>query len=130
MAKDIIMAEQLMNLTYRMRKYATYTSKMFVPMPSHMCEEDLLDLFSPLQDYIQKVLCTHTTPKLIQSLNSADSSQESMLKKQVTQIGAIISVQWSTSEVGDLGWKPGWYKEKVHGYCEETDTFAIPFRTR
>ena len=48
-AKDLIMAEQLMNLTnhiYRTRKYATYTSKTFVPMPSHIRgEQDLLNLY-------------------------------------------------------------------------------------
>lgn len=62
-AKDLIMAEQLMNLTnhiYRTRKYATYTSKTFVPMPSHIGgEEDLLNLYSPLQE----LSCSHSTTR-------------------------------------------------------------------
>lgn len=133
-AKDLIMAEQLMNLTnhiYRTKKYATYTSKTFVPMPSHIRgEEDLLNLYSPLQDYLQELSCAHsTTQELIRSSKStsANSSEESILKEQVIQIGAIISVRWSTSEVGDSGWKPGWYKAEVHGYCEETDILTLRY---
>ena len=57
--------------------------------------------------------------------NSTSSSQESMLKEQVTQTGAIFSIQWSASEGGDSGWKPGWYKGEVHGYCEESDILTL-----
>lgn len=60
--------------------------------------------------------------------NSTSSSQESMLKEQVTQIGAIVSIRWSASEVGDLGWKPGWYKGKfIYGYCEESDILTLRY---
>ena len=83
-AKDLITAEQLTNHMYRTRKYATYTSKTFVPMPSHIRgEEDLLNLYSPLQDCLQELSCAHssTMQKLIQSSKSANSSVESILKE-------------------------------------------------
>ena len=105
-AKDLIMAEQSMNLTnhvYRTRKYATHTAKTFVPMPAHITgEDDLFNLFSPLQDYIQELSGTHTctSRELIQSKNNTSYSQESVLKEQVTQIGAMVSIRWSASEVG------------------------------
>ena len=45
---------------YCLRKYATFTNKTFVPMPSHIGgEEDLLYLYSPLQDYLQERSCAH-----------------------------------------------------------------------
>ena len=59
--------------------------------------------------------------------NTSTSSEESNLKEQITQIGAIISVKWTADEVGDSGWRPGWYKAKVHSYCEESDIITLKY---
>lgn len=83
-----------------------------------MGEEDLLNLFSPLQDYNIETFVY--TQELIQSLNSANSSQESMLKEHVTQVGAIISVRWSTSEVGILVEKQDGIRRKFMGIVKRS----------
>ena len=59
--------------------------------------------------------------------NSTSSSQESILKEEVTQIGAIVCIRWLASEMWDSGWKSGWYKGEVHGYCEESDILTLRY---
>ena len=29
--------------------------------------------------------------------------------------------------MGDSGWRPGWYKAKVHSYCEESDIITLKY---
>ena len=101
MTKELIMTQQLMRLTnhiYRVRRYTTHTSKVFVPMPSHIHgEESLVHLLNPLLEYIQKI--SKNIPQLPPHMpgNTSTSSEESNLKEQITQIGAIISVKWTDS---------------------------------
>ena len=59
--------------------------------------------------------------------STCTSSEESKLKEQITQIGAIISVKWTADKVGDSGWRPGWYKAEVHSYCEESDIITLKY---
>ena len=129
MAKDLKMAQQLMSLTshiYRVRRYATHTSKVFVPMPSHVHgEEGLVHLLNPLLEYIQKLSKDRLQLPPHMPGNMCTSSEESNLKEQITQMGAIISVKWTADEVGDSGWRPGWYKAEVHSYCEESDIITL-----
>ena len=47
------------------------------------------------------------------------------IKEQFAQIGAIVDVKWSSSEVRGTDWKAGWYRAEVQSYCEETDTLTI-----
>ena len=46
----------------------------------------------------------------------ADSTRE-----QISQIGSKVKIKWSKDEVGDSGWRLGWYNAKVQGYDNETD---------
>ena len=35
-------------------------------------------------------------------------------KEKLCQVGAKVKVQWTKEEIGDSGWKPGWYIAYVH----------------
>ena len=43
------------------------------------------------------------------------------LKEQVSQIGSVIIIKLSASEVMGSRLKPGWYRAKVQGYSEDDD---------
>ena len=52
----------------------------------------------------------------------ADSTRE-----QISQIGSKVKVKWSKDEVGDSGWRPGWYNAEVQGYDNETDMITVQY---
>ena len=62
----------------------------------------------------------------------AAASDFESLKQQLVEIGAKIKVKWSLDEVGESGWKPGWYIAYVQGYDAESDivTLQLPIRAR
>ena len=39
--------------------------------------------------------------------------------RQLCQPAAQISAKWSSEQLGDSGWKPGWYKAVVQAYDTE-----------
>ena len=133
LAKELIMKQQSFHLTehiYRVRKYGTHTSKTFVPMPSHITgNDDLSNLYNPLLDYIQHLKHDFTPscskPASLATPTGDDSS--SSMKEQVSQTGAIIEVKWNASEVRGSGWKPGWYRAEVQGYCDDTDIVTLRY---
>ena len=43
------------------------------------------------------------------------------------QIGAIVDVKWTTSEVRGTNWKAGWYRAEVQGYSEESDIITLQY---
>ena len=58
---------------------------------------------------------------------NAVSSSDNTLAGQITQTGSKIKVHWSKEEIGDTGWRSGWYVATVHKYCEETDMLTITY---
>ena len=137
-AKEVIIKQQTLHLTthlYRVRKYSTYVSKTFVAMPSHINgEEDLLSLFDPLLEYVGNInhlsnltpanASTSTSPSCGTS-SSIDLSSPTAIKEAISQVGAVVSVRWSTNAVRGSGWKAGWYRAEVQGYCDETDVITL-----
>ena len=49
------------------------------------------------------------------------------LHEGVTQTGAKIKIKWLTGELGDTGWRQGWYSATVHKYDRESDTITITY---
>ena len=55
------------------------------------------------------------------------SAEEDTSAESIKQTGSKIKVLWSAEEVGDSGWKPGWYPATVQKYCEETDILTVVY---
>lgn len=49
--------------------------------------------------------------------------------EQITRVGvgSVVKVKWTTEEVGDSGWKPGWYKATVQEFDEDSDTITLKY---
>ena len=45
-----------------------------------------------------------------------NQSESDIIRNQVCQTGARITVKWTKEQVGDSGGKPGWYTADVQGY--------------
>ena len=61
-------------------------------------------------------------------VDTKDNQTDDTLAEQIGQVGAKIKVQWSESEVGDSGWKPGWYTGTVQKYYSETQTITVVYQ--
>lgn len=97
LAKELIAKEQHLNLTmhcYRVRKYSTFTSKTFVPMPTHINgEDDLCNLFNPLLEHIalkHYPSATATSGAQASRLSTTCSNDPDVsLKEQVCQLKVV-----------------------------------------
>ena len=49
------------------------------------------------------------------------------LKEQIVEIGTKLKVKWSQDELGDSGWRPGWYTTTVQGYDEDTNLLTVTY---
>ena len=115
---------------YHKRTYTLQnTSPHFIRPPLHIkCESDLHTLFQPLITLIdlmtnQRKEDDDRAPIRMNAVSSSDNT----LAGQITQTGSKIKVHWSKEEIGDTGWKSGWYVATVHKYCEETDMLTINY---
>jgi len=39
----------------------------------------------------------------------------------------IIKVKWTKDDIGNTGWRPGWYKAQVQSYCVDTDEIEVVY---
>ena len=142
---QIILAQRSLHIKHHIYRYRKYTLQKknphFVSSPPHIqSESDLIKLFDPLMAYIEKKqqqditrlnsstavskLFEHASAKVP---NSSESSNADALMEQITQVGSVVKVKWTTEEVGDSGWKPGWYKATVQKFDEDSDTITLKY---
>ncbi len=50
---------------------------------------------------------------------------DSSLKEQISQVGAKVKIKLPVEEIGDSGWKPGWYIAYVQAYGDETAILTV-----
>ena len=53
----------------------------------------------------------------------SDNSQIDNFK----QVGSKVKIRWTLEELGNSGWKPGWYVAYVQAYDDETDTLTVQY---
>lgn len=42
-------------------------------------------------------------------------------------VGKKVKIKWSKDEIGDSGWKCGWYNAMVQSFSEENDTIDVMY---
>ena len=105
--------------------------KPIVKPPENIIIQDLTELFNPLLQYLYAA--AQADEKC--SAQTAGTTQAKILKylvtttlhDQITQIGSIIKVKWTKNEIGNTGWRPGWYKAQVQSYCVDTDEVELVY---
>lgn len=43
------------------------------------------------------------------------------------EVGAKVKVKWTVEEIGDSGWRPGWYVASIQLYDDETDRETLMY---
>ncbi len=46
------------------------------------------------------------------------------LKEQIANVGARVKVKWTPEQIGDSGWKPGWYVITLQYVSEPGSTYT------
>ncbi len=120
--------------TYQRRTYA-YSSVRHtsVSLPQHVCRmNDLQNLFEPLLDFLN-IIHTSYKEKDQQSTIGLMPNKSAMdpedIRSCICEVGACIKVKWTAEEVGDSGWRPGWYRVVVQSYDSESDTLTVTYPT-
>ena len=49
------------------------------------------------------------------------------LKEKMSQVGARVKIKWTAEDIGNSGWRPGWYVANVQGYDDETDQLTVQY---
>ena len=134
---DLIHCQRLLDIRSHVvtkRTYPSRENKNCVPLPQHInTAADLCHLFDPLIQFIgiihdqrsktvkQSVSIPCDIPSTTDKVDSKDT------KNLVCLVGSKIKVKWSVDEVGDSGWKPGWYIAFVEGYDEGDDEIIVSY---
>lgn len=45
----------------------------------------------------------------------------------MAQVGARVKIKWTTEEIGDSGWKPGWYTAIVQSHYDDSDSIVVMY---
>ena len=130
----LILEEQrlhIINAVCRKRQFVSDHQKNQVPLPSHITKpEDLPNLFHTLLHHIEIVYKTRSENDERSTVHLKQSNlprQVSSHREQLCQPGAQISIKWLLEELGDSGWKAGWYKAVVQAYEPETDKLTVVY---
>ena len=115
---DLIHCQRTANVISHVQNIRTYSLSLTtkVPSSSHVQSvEDLSILFEPLIQFID-IVSRETASKANPSpidveCSLINQSESDIIRNQVCQTGARITVKWTKEQVGDSGWKPGWYKQ-------------------
>ena len=139
----VILYQRHLNITnhsYHRRKFSSQSVEhgSFESVPTDIRQpSDLIELFSPLISYMEKeekdkqdkdsesTIMYATNLKASSSETQADQVNE--LHEAISQVGARIKVKWCKEELGDSGWRPGWYTAVVQSYDSENDTITVEY---
>ena len=137
----LILAQRKLNCTLSAHTYykrthssSTSISTPLFPLPETIhSPDDLHLLFAPLLDYmnsqhsLREINDDSSTLRMISRKIRNPQQNKKELLQEITQTGAKIKVKWSAEEIGDTGWKPGWYVAVVTGYNSDTDTLLLEY---
>ena len=45
----------------------------------------------------------------------------------MTEVGAMLKIQWMKEDIGETGWRPGWYTAIVQSYQQDDDTIEVTY---
>ena len=109
---------------HRIRTYSTPScEKSKIKIPSNIDEiADLHKLFSALQRYVNNPFHRDGSDSNEPDGNKTESSDE---YHEYFEIGRQVKVRWSKEEIGDTGWRAGWYSIEVQESNLSLDEITI-----
>ena len=102
-------------------------SKMQVP--KGLSKEDIGDILKPLkQDLLTKSRTDNVQGLFNQGhLKTRESKDEAY--EEFFEVGTEIKVKWTKEEIGDSGWRPGWYTAQIQMADIENDIIKVEYQS-
>ncbi len=121
---------------YRKRTYTTKTSESQLQVPRNTNFENLQSIFEPVKNYVEilkniryeksKELSTAIVGSSCGTQNQPGTNHEEY--EEYFSIGTKIKIRWTKDEIGDSGWRCGWYTAQVQeGYLEDDNIQVLYF---
>ena len=91
-------------------------------------------MLKPIEEYLN-ILYNLRTERNRELIRSGKNSIVSLLSSNGHQsedfmvVGKRVKIKWSKDEIGDSGWKCGWYTAMVQGFCVEHDSVDVVYFT-
>ncbi|CAB4026118.1 Hypothetical predicted protein [Paramuricea clavata] len=98
-------------------------TKAFIQLPADITMETLDNVLHPME--LEIVLYDKST--IIKHCKSEENSHVQASIKAIRSVNTKVLAWWSKEEIGDTGWKSGWYRAKVVSYNEGTDVIQLEF---
>ena len=140
-AKTILfhqMREDVINLpdVRRRRKFISKgaVKKSLISVPSDFTKEGLCDLFNPLLKYIEtipnvkrEIAESSQQSNSIKNYLITDTTPEQDDHESYFEIGKKVKIKWTADEIGDSGWRPGWYVAEVQSASMDADEVTVVY---
>ena len=104
-----------------------------LPVPEWIkCPGDLHNIFEPLERYINNGINKSNTaclsvPLSVENCVNFNDAEDESTYDAYFEIGTRIRVRWTKHEIGDSGWRSGWYVAEVQGSNILEDTIEVVY---
>ena len=118
----------------RVRKHSVMLkNRSSLPVPEWIkCPSDLHNIFEPLERYINNGIDKSNTaclsvPLSVENCVNFNDAEDESTYDAYFEIGTRIRVRWTKDEIGDSGWRSGWYVAEVQGSNILEDTVEVVY---
>ena len=124
--------------TFKRRTYQAYKAeKSFQPVPQHLTLENIhIEMLKPIEEYLRilQLQRRERNEEILKCVwdeeNNVNPEDDNCIHcEEFLIIGKRVKVKWSKDEIGDSGWKCGWYTAVVQSFSEENDTIDVVYFT-
>lgn len=119
---------------HRKRTYTTKTSESQLHVPNDINFKNLQNIFEPIKGYVKilkdirleksKEFCI-TTAKSNSNTQCQPEKIQDQEYEEYFSIGVKVKIRWTNEEIGDSGWRSGWYTAQVQESHLEDDTIQV-----
>jgi hypothetical protein len=91
-------------------------------------------MLKPIEEYL-KILYNLRAERNIELIQTGQGSLVNFLSSSGNEsedfmvVGKRVKTKWSKDEIGDSGWKCGWYRAMVQGFSIEHDSIDVVYFT-
>ncbi|CAB3988424.1 Hypothetical predicted protein [Paramuricea clavata] len=121
---------------YRKRTHYTFKKdKSFLVVPNHLTLENIHNqMLKPIEEYL-KILYNLRKERNTELIQTGQGSLVNFLSSSGNQsedfmvVEKRIKIKWSKDEIGNSGWKYGWYTAMVQGFSIQHDSIDVVYFT-
>ena len=114
---------------YRTRKFPgkNLAKKSQIPIPYGVSKENLENLFETLLIYLNHKTHHSSNMNKVENTMENKTGSKEVNYEDYFEVGSNVKIRWTSEEIGDSGWKPGWYSADVQSSTIENDEISVVY---